>query len=537
MEVHMDVVAVEATCPLPLTIDLFQTSPQTQKARGIAALARLGVMASVPPFQVYRAREVSPSQLVGYFSRPCPMRPRHGFVDSREVRTIEEAAGLIQETLDADADAEIVTMPLVNAAFSGIWTPGSLVIGQGHDGATAGTSAWTVPALGSLVNDGLLAEAGVMESPYLEILWPVEDGPRNLVQLRDGPPLPQQIDSVPRPVTVSEVILAEGDLLEWETRMKDVDRTAVVYHPNGSLASHYAIHAVLNEVPVLVSREPKVGEHIEAESELGPQSPKIEALRAGFYLATKLDISYETATYVMLAGCHHIAVWAGRHDGLLGLALGFAFRLTVTAALGEMRHLPGRSEGSRDDIYEECWNITYLPSTRASFEGALQAFHGEMWKRNFGGNPWFVFTEWAAKVHNHLVEADADAALKALNQLIHCAHNTGWAFNKFVGSNLLTDTANNPVSTLVKCAPTLYRASRVLEERMHGFAKGFGYKRSALAIPQGPANMEFLEDDERRYYRSRERRYEAQRGEGDARRIRGRVGLVAGRPRVTDIPF
>ena len=533
----MDVIAIEASCPLPLTKTLLPSIPQTQKARGIAALSRLGVMASVPPFQIYRAREVEPSQLVGYFSRPCPMRPRHGFVDSREIRTVEEGAGLIKETLDADADAEIVTMPLVNAAFSGIWTPGSLVIGQGNDGATAGTSAWTVPALGTLVSDGLLAEAGVMDSPYLEILWPIEDGGRKLVQLRDGPVLPQQIDSIPRPVTVSEVILAGGDLLAWETRMKQVDRNAVVYHPNGSLASHYAIHAVLNEVPVLVSREPSVGERIEVASELPPQVPKIEALRAGFYLATKLDVSYETATYVMLAGCHHIAVWAGRHDGLLGLALGFAFRLTVTAALGEMRHLPGRGECSRDDIYDECWKVTNLPSTRTSFEGALKAFHGEVWKRNFGGNPWFVFTEWAAIVHNHLVEDDADGALIALNQLVHCAHNTGWAFNKFVGSNLLTDTARNPVSTLVRCAPTLYRSSRVLEERKRGFAKRFGYKRLALKRPQGPANMEFLENEERRCYRSRERCYEARREEDDARGIRGRVGLAGRRSRVADAPF
>jgi hypothetical protein len=170
--------------------------------------------------------------------------------------------------------------------------------------------------------------------------------------------LPQQIDSIPRPVTVSEVILAEGDLLAWETRMKHIDRNAVVYHPNGSLASHYAIHAVLNEVPVLVSREPRVGERIDV-SEVPAKTPKIGALRAGFYLATKLHVSYEVAAYVMLAGCHHIAVWAGRCDGLLGLALGFAFRLTVTAELGEMRHLPGRdAEGSRDDIYDECWNRT-----------------------------------------------------------------------------------------------------------------------------------------------------------------------------------
>jgi hypothetical protein len=44
-------------------------------------------------------------------------------------------------TLGVDADAEIVTMRLVDAAFSGIWTPGPLVIAQRDDGATAGTSA------------------------------------------------------------------------------------------------------------------------------------------------------------------------------------------------------------------------------------------------------------------------------------------------------------------------------------------------------------------------------------------------------------
>jgi hypothetical protein len=64
--------------------------------------------------------------------------------------------------------------------------------------------------------------------------------------------------------------------------MKHVDRDAVVYHPNGCLASHYAIHAILNEVPVLVSREPSVGEQLEVTSEFPAPTPKVDALRAGF---------------------------------------------------------------------------------------------------------------------------------------------------------------------------------------------------------------------------------------------------------------
>jgi hypothetical protein len=312
---------------------------------------------------------------------------------------------------------------------------------------------------------------------------------------------------IPRTVEVERIVEAKGDLLEWEREMQAAQPGTVVYHPHGSLASHYAIHAVLNQVPVLVDREPHVGEVLEPEGAVVAGAANTAALRAGFQLALRLRVTYEDAAHVMLAGCHHLSVWKGKHDDLLGLALGFAYRLTVTAALGEMRHVPVDGEvpkhvPRRNDIYDGCWNEVYRPQTRQAFEDALRAFHRVVWVRSFGGAKWFFFARWAALMRNHLVEGNPELALQALNQLVHCAHNTGWAFNKFVPEQTMTESARDPISALVLCMPVLYRARRVLEEHGGFLARHFVRHAGLLQIPEGEPNHEELEPDEERRSRN-----------------------------------
>lgn len=481
--------------------------PQTQKARGIVALSQFDLHSRVPTFHVYPANRVHPSQLVGFFARPCPMRPRHGFVDSRVVSTVEEGVSLIHETLTADPEAEIVTMPHVAAEFSGIWTPGFLIIGKGTDGATSGSSAFTIPALGDLTSQhpNLKTAAGIEGTPYLELLWPEADSLPLKVQLRDGPPLPQSLDYIPKETYVTEIIRAEGDLLAWEAKMRSVPPGAIVYHPNGSLASHYAIHAVLNQVPLLISHEPAIGDQIlpDAGSD-GAREIDMEALRAGYSLALRARINKYPAALIMLAGCHHIAAWKGRQDGFLGLALGFSYRLAVTAALGEIRHVGRKDRGiDRELLYSACWNKTHHSRVRARFRRALYEFLEEdLWRRGFGGRRWFEFTRWAAVIHNRMAASNGQGSLEALNQLVHGVHNGGWGFNKFLRDELLDETAANPVTTLAECAPALYQLAGILQCHRSELAQKQPLPADTIEFPQDFAVHEVYADDRDRSRRS-----------------------------------
>jgi hypothetical protein len=186
----------------------------------------------------------------------------------------------------------------------------------------------------------------------------------------------------------------------------------------------------------------------------------VEQLRAGFYIALHLDIDKTRAAYIMLAGCHHIAAWSGKYDLLLGLALGCAYRLTLIAALGEYRHRPNHKRSyRRDQIYESYWTRTCQRIAGRRLEIALDSFLKDPWPLAYGGYSWYKFARWAVRIHNHLLDGNAVAALEALNQVVHSAHNTGWGFNKFIHDSELEKTAQNPVYILLKCAVTLHQVA------------------------------------------------------------------------------
>jgi hypothetical protein len=98
-------------------------------------------------------------------------------------------------------------------------------------------------------------------------------------------------------------------------------------------------------------------------------------------------------------------------------------------------------------------------------------------------------------MQNVLLERDAALALQAFNQLVHCAHNTGWAFNKFLCSEALTITAENPVYSLVGCAPQLYEANRRLAEDSDQLAELFCAERQPVSVPSGEPNYEVTEPE------------------------------------------
>ena len=451
----------------PLEIPL----ARTQKARGIAALGKRTL-----EHQIFRIEDVKPAHLIGKFARPCPMTPRHGFVDSRLISTPEEAEKIIAETRAADPQAEIIAMPLYDAVCSGIWTPGLLTVGGGTDGATQGAKALQIPTLGDVYpwksscassfalserdHVRLLTDAAITQAPYVEILWKNEGFPKP-VQLRDGPKLPQEVNYIPKEVTVSHIIRAEGDLLEWETRMKSVNPGTVVYHPGGSLASHYAIHCILNEVPVLIDRKPVKGETLKAESKV--REVQIDGLRAGFFYAQYWEIDMPSAVRMMMAATHNISLWKGRCDFLLGLGMGCAYRLTVIAGLGEFRHAKRSQKGSkksRDTVYNCYWKRPLQGITETRIRMALESFADpEQWSGDlsFGGRKWYEFLKWAPLIHNQLLEGKANEALESLNKVTNAVHNGGWGFNKFVNNEEFDETSQNPLWALLQVAVPIYK--------------------------------------------------------------------------------
>lgn len=465
---------------------------RTQKAKGLAVLAKDYTRETVR-YELIDADKAEPQDLVNRFVRPCPMRPRHGFVDSRFVSNEDEAKQIIKETLAADAEAEFVLANKIDAEFSGIWTKGYLTVGKGNDGATAGHSAKMIPVLGTLTNEYINKAASVEHAPYLELLfkykryialgdtaWKVLE-----VQLRDGPELPAlSSDYIPSEVKVTNVILADGDLLEWESKVLQFAAGTVVYHPNGSMASHYAIHAVLAKVPVLITREPKVGETLKP-NQSQTLEPNLRDFMAGYVFGTSGEITMKEAAYAMLAGLHHTSVWLGRHDVLLGLAIGCAWRLTVTAGLGEARHVLSRRrrhhKKDRNTVYTDVWNKTDKPATRRKFRTAIQGFLDRDYDDGFGGESWYRFTQWAVKMHNALLAGNIKGSLNYLNQLVHSAHNNGWGFDKFLNQSDLQTTADNPVYAALRCAVTLYRAANMDVLTRNNMAESFTHYRRPLA--------------------------------------------------------
>lgn len=440
--------------------------PVTQKAKGLITL-RSYLGGRVPSFNLIPAKGANPLHLVNRFVRPCPVTPRHGFVDSRLVSDEAEATQVIAETLAADENAEFILMSKLEAVCSAIWTPGIMVLGAGNDGATAGRTSVTIPVGGELFErDSLILEkSGITNSPYAEIIWTGSySKPKTyrqfLVQLRDGPKVTQQTDYIAASVTVSKVILAEGDLLEWESLMKNQPAGTVVHHPGGSLASHYAVHAVLNSVPVLVSREPKVGDVLLPTEEVDASKPDMERMRAGFFYALSAESDYIAACYMMLLGCHSTTLWLSKQDFLLGVALGFAYRLSITAGIGEWRHRPGRKENApkpqRHVVYENVWPSTH--KLRRVYMRTLRDFRVLPWESGMGGEKWFQFTQWAAMIFNGLKAGDYTAALAAMNNAVHSSHNNGWGFNKFANDGAMDQVAADPVTALEWCGPLVYKA-------------------------------------------------------------------------------
>jgi len=456
--------------------------PRTQKARGIVELREnpidelLG--GSTPKFALIQDHQ----QLLDFienwknagvppvFCRPCPVRPRHGFVDSGPVQTPGELCDMWSAALSNDPEAELLLMAPIDASLSAIYTPTSLSYGPGNDGATAGNQSqmifhggppqYTVDkiAMGKGIADG--------EVPYVEVVYDGMSVPR-IVQARSGPKIDNQPDFVPDRVVVKEIVLPNGeDLIEWEQRAASFGEGTVIYHPGGNRASHYAIHCVNNNIPYITTFEPEVGRVIEPTGALPP--PDVEQFLSGIMAGTSLDIDFDEAVQLMLFGLHTSAFNSTPLSWKIsGMAAMQCLRLGAAACLGEYRHHQrGHKRLARRQIFHNAFADFFGHQKR--MVTAYRSFQYTRWRSGYGGPKWgecayqnlFLWMEIMEFVKSPTAQG-ASHVMDALNRAVNVAHNGGWLFNKFAPGALLDQAAQGSPAFLIKALPIVSRFSTV----------------------------------------------------------------------------
>jgi hypothetical protein len=425
----------------------------TQKARGLAALACRGLAMQF----VVRPGEVKWNGGWPAFARPCPVRPRHGFVESRVVDNEDEVARVLEETRAVDPQGEVIVMPFVEAKGNAVLAGRKVVVGDGNDGATAGRSGWALAlAEPATFEQDLLEEAGITGTAYVEAVSDVFDNV-TLTQLRDGPTPPEADEYVPQTVVVQRVIVGKGDLVEFEREVEQAGEGAVIWLPGGSLLSHYAVHGVAKGIAVVTrARAPAVGDVLtppKGQHVLSLQRFR-QGVRVGMVVPLELG-SARRAGKAALVGLHNAAASDGWS---LGVSAAVLFRMGVTLCAGEARFVRKRQR-NRSAIYQRTL------SAKARLSQTLVASHKvfSTWVggSSFGGAKWREAAEFVAELGAQLAKGSPGETVVALNKLVNHAHNGGWLFDKFFDRSYMNRAAANEFVMVVKAAFTFWGWSGV----------------------------------------------------------------------------
>lgn len=423
------------------------------------------------------------------FARPCPLTPRHGFVESRVVRSKGELEQVIKETRDADPEGEVMLMDYVSAMMNVVWTPSLLTIGMGHDGATGGKGVVTFP-LNGIWDDhikDIAKRADVKDYPYVEAVFrepgygaytPVPW----LTQLRNGPIMDAKPDYIPTQVVVSEVIspdVKRGDLLEWEKLMLAInpDDGVVVWHPGGSQADHFAVHARSCGVACVTSKEPKVGDILEPVDRI---APNYESVLRGLVVGSTIPLEqvvpgvrskFNDVATTMLMGLHNSSAMEGDQAWWFGASIALMLRLGSMALRGEARHLnPAR--GGREQVYRRA-GLMKVQAHQKRCNALINIFRygWSIGAKGIGGRAWAQCGLSLAGLFNAVgafVQDPNDSSYGALtrsfNTTINQAHNGGWWMNKFVGKEVFDWTQTGSLTAALKAAPFMYRLESAYRE-------------------------------------------------------------------------
>ncbi len=471
----------------------------TQKAKGVMVLQSSGHR--IPSTVVAR----SEIQLVynvaaklrlakRTFLRGCPKRPRHGFIDSKVVSTVDEAKALWNEVIAAEPDGEMLVCDYIDAAYNVVWTPNGLTIGQGNSGATGGKGAVLFPLTSKIPASWLelSKRAGIdipREHPFIEA---VIDKNENtwLTQLRAGPPAPQVENYIPRKVCVKKVIDARRfGSMEWELLVPSLEEGEVIWHEGGGLNCHHGIHAFIHKKPYVTTFEPKVGD-ILGKSTI-EESYDINSFINGLAAGTVITMEANHMLRVMAIGLHNAVSLTGRFSFWLGASVALMLKLGTAAAYGEYRHsdraslmaskglIKVQKGGAYSTVFEDYFYA------RSKVAAVCIDFWNCPWGTGYGGPKWGDCIEHTILLDQFVCELLRQPSQEAISKIIaqfnvvvEKAHNGGWWLNKFGSQSTFNAIAAADPLECLHIAPDLYKLhnfapSRIVEAKEKWSNAGF----------------------------------------------------------------
>lgn len=475
---------------------------RTQKARGIeqsktvAYLLRAREIHGTEIIGIEDAIIETPPDIKGKFVRPCPTTPRHGFVDSRIVKSADEFSKLAWETYSMDENAEIVIMPYISADSNMILTPSGITFGHGHDGATSGKQALTLPVASNLskrLGANLLKLSGVGENedPYIELVTTWGPGYSSskanidnfVTQLRAGPRINGLSDDyVPQDMEISDIVEIEDghDLVAWETEARELaeQEGVVVYHPGGALSSHFGVHCVINKLPYITSKQPVVGGKLKrTDQESWVEQDYVEVAKwIRRYDSIGAPVDPKEVALMGIGALHALSSFLLNRNRLtprvLGMALAWMPRVFAALTLGECRHtsciykwdiLEGVQPFPKGHMahVDSYWGLSRDQVYKSAMDSNLREV-GEIlawthvvhdlgqWSGGYGGEAWRKCAEASINFHEDITrflrnpgEERALQLFNTFNTTMNQAHNGGWWLNKIMTkehADLVSDT-------------------------------------------------------------------------------------------------
>lgn len=412
------------------------------------------------------------------FARPCPLNPRHGFVDSKLIADHDSLIEMVNSIKKEDRDGELILTLFINEPeYNAVLTSsGLLSIGKGHDGATSGKSSIAIPVKPwSNIPSNLLQLAGLKndDNIFIEAVFPKNrDGdeiPFQLTQIRGGPSVSPVADFIPKEITVVDVALPDDNLLRWEKIVKSFEPGTVVYGRGHTLASHAAVHCIINNIPFITSFHPTIGQ------KLTPIESVPIYNTDKFLLAVHTSIKKDYPLNVML----HLSAsilhnWAyirnSEHASwLLGVSATYMCRVLLALCYGEYRHARNQNMFKnlpREDVYE---NVISPDKFLKYMSRALSIADSFVDKKKFpspefGGSRWSRAMRMCIKVWNSIVHIQntklnnlsANRLVNNINKTTNLVHNNGWLFDKISTTSILNKISKEPNQTMFELSDYVF---------------------------------------------------------------------------------